>query len=138
MERAFLTVLSLMACLWVAAQKVNVKPELFEGLWQVTMQSNAGIASKPAPPRTNDFKIYDRAGNFRHIIYANNQYVELSKGTIQLTSDSTDTEKLEKHLAVPASVKEGHIIFRFMDTDTFLMKWFVGNRSGEEVYRRVK
>ena len=138
MIRVFLTAICLSACMWVSAQKVKVKPEIFEGIWQVTMQSAQGVPGKFSPPRTNDFKMYDGEGNFRHIIYVNNKYVELSRGTIEFTSDSTYTEKLEKHLAVPASVKEGKIVFRFLDTDTFLMKWWLNNLSGQEVYKRVK
>lgn len=138
MIRVFLTAICLSACMWVSAQKAKVKPALFEGIWQVTMQGTANAPEKFSPPRTNDFKIYDGVGNFRHIIYVNNKYVDLSKGTIEVTSDSTYTEKLEKHLAVPASVKEGRIVFRFLDTDTFLMKWSLNNLSGQEVYKRVK
>ena len=111
MIRVFLTGICLSVCLCVSAQKV--KPQLFEGIWQVTMQSTANAFEKFSPPRTNDFKIYDGHGNFRHIIYSNNKYVELSKGTIEVTSDSTYTEKLEKHLAVPASVKEGRMYSGF-------------------------
>nr|WP_262919812.1 DUF4488 domain-containing protein [Niabella hibiscisoli] len=120
------------------AQKIKTGPALFEGIWQVTMQSTGHVAGEFSPPRTNDFKIYDRQGNFRHIIYADSKYIELSRGTIELTSDSTYTEKLEKHLAVPASIKEGRIIFRFLDPDTFLMKWRLNDLSGQEVYKRVK
>ena len=138
MIRIFFTGICLLAALCVSAQKAKVKQELFEGIWQVTMQSTANAPEKFSPPRTNDFKIYDGMGNFRHIIYVNNKYVELSKGIIEFTSDSTYTEKLEKHLAVPASVKEGKIVFRFLDTDTFLMKWWLNNLSGQEVYKRVK
>ncbi|MGE9313902.1 DUF4488 domain-containing protein [Niabella sp. CJ426] len=138
MIRVFLTAICLSACMWASAQKTKVKPEIFEGIWQVTMQSTANAPGKFSPPRTNDLKIYDGMGNFKHIIYVNNKYVELSKGTIEITSDSTYTEKLEKHLAVPASVKEGRIVFRFLDTDTFLMKWSLNNLSGQEVYKRVK
>ena len=125
------------AHLFVSAQKITTKPEFFDGIWQVTMQSTMNVPEKFSSPRTNDFKIYEGQGNFRYIIYTNNKYMELSKGTIELTSDSTYTEKLEKHLAVPASVKEGKIVFRFLDTDTFLMKWWL-NLSGQEVYNRVK
>lgn len=135
---AFLTAICLYAGLITSAQKITVGPELFEGIWQVTTQSTANEPAKLTPPRTNDFKIYDGLGNFRHIIYVNGKYVELSKGTIEFTSDSTYTEKLEKHLAVPASVKDGKIVFRFLDTDTFLMKWSLNSLSGMEVYKRVK
>ncbi|WP_114790644.1 DUF4488 domain-containing protein [Niabella yanshanensis] len=138
MKHVFLASLCLAAHLFVSAQKISTKLELFDGTWQVTMQSLPGEPGKFAPPKTNDFKVYDGVGNFSHIIYVNNKYVELSKGTIEFTSDSTYTEKLEKHLAVPASVKEGKIVFRFLDADTFLMKWSLNNLSGQEVYKRVK
>ncbi|GEM_PF-3874404 len=138
MRSVFLAGLCLCANLYISAQAVKVKPQLFEGIWQVTMQSTGDVAGKFLPPQTNDFKIYDGEGNFRHVIYANSKYVELSKGTIELTSDSTYTEKLDKHLAVPAAIKEGRIIFRFMDPDTFLMNWSLNNLSGQEIYKRVK
>jgi len=119
------------------AQSAKVTIKNFEGIWQVTKQryDNRGGAFLPA--QSHDFKIYDEKGNFRHIIFANNRYMELSNGNIEITSDSTYTEKLVKHLAFP-NVKEGKITFRFLDDNTFLMKWFVNGSGGEEVYERVR
>jgi hypothetical protein len=53
--------------MWASAQKAKVKPAIFEDIRQVTMQSTANASEKFSPPRTNDFKIYDGVGNFRHL-----------------------------------------------------------------------
>ena len=119
------------------AQSAKVTTKNFEGIWQVTRQRYDDRGGAFLPARNHDFKIYDEKGNFRHIMFINNKYIELSYGNIVITSDSTYTEKLVKHLAFPA-VKEGKIIFKFLDENTFLMKWSVNGSSGEEVYERVK
>lgn len=125
-----------------ASQKVNDKAftqtvKKFEGVWQVNSQRGDYASEKFLSPATKDFKVFDAAGNFRHIIYTRDRYFELSKGSIRITSDSTYTEILEKHLAA-SGIKEGQVIFRFVDNDTFLMKWFLGQKKREEIYKRVK
>lgn len=109
----------------------------FEGIWQVIQQRGDYATGNFSPPATKDFKIFDSSGNFRHIINRGDRYLELSRGRIKITSDSTYTELLDKHLAA-SNLKEGKVIFKFVDNDTFLMKWFWGNRNGEEVYKKIK
>lgn len=123
----------------VFAQSSKTTAKKFEGVWQVSMQKTPIGSNKFLPPYTNDLKIFDANGNFRHIIYRKDRYVELSRGKIAVTSDSTYTELLEKHLALPPSVKEeGKVVFKFLDNDTFLMKWTLNESNGEEVYERVR
>ncbi|MGF7231677.1 DUF4488 domain-containing protein [Arachidicoccus sp.] len=120
------------------AQKPKISNKSFEGVWQVSMQKSPAGSDKFLPPHNNDFKIFDADGNFRHIFYLNNKYVELSNGKIEITSDSTYTEHLNRHIAVPSSIKEGKIIFHFLDENTFLMKWELGKSNGQEIYERVR
>ncbi|ANI88892.1 hypothetical protein A9P82_06040 [Arachidicoccus ginsenosidimutans] len=125
------------------AQKIKISAKNFEGMWQVSMQKNMlkginGTNDKFTPPRNRDFKVFDANGNFMHFFYMNDRYVQLSRGKIKITSDSTYTEELDKHIGVPPSVKEGHVVFKFLDDDTFLMNWTLNGANGEEIYERVK
>ncbi|MFT3902886.1 MAG: DUF4488 domain-containing protein [Niabella sp.] len=135
--------LFLLACSSAAvaqrADKANAIKQKFEGVWQVSMQKwTKNGSDKFVPPRARDFKIYDADGSFRHIIFSNDKYVELSKGKMVVTSDSTYTEQLEKHLGIKEGKGTGNVTFRFLDADTFLMKWTLNGGSGEEIYERVK
>ncbi|GAB3020320.1 hypothetical protein GCM10027051_26910 [Niabella terrae] len=78
----------------VFAQSV-AKVSRFAGMWQVTGQRSGNRDSSFALPRNHDFKLFDSLGNFRHILYYNGRYMELSHGKIMITSDSTYTELLE-------------------------------------------
>ncbi|GAB3416912.1 DUF4488 domain-containing protein [Niabella aquatica] len=133
-----ITMSVLMCSLHAMAQKQKITNKNFEGLWQISMQKSPAGGDKFLPPRSNDFKIYDANGNFRHIIYTGNKYAELSNGKIEITSDSTYTEHLNRHIGVPPSVKEGKVVFLFLDEHTFLMKWTLNNAAGQEIYERVK
>lgn len=118
------------------AQNPLMNMQKLEGVWQVSMQkTNKG--TKFMPPVTKDFKIFYSNGSFKHIIYSNGNYVEVSRGNIRITSDSTYTEELDKHIGA-VNVKKGYVIYKFLDKDTFLMKWSLSSFSGEELYERVK
>jgi len=49
-ETCFLAGLCLSAHLFISAQTAKVKPELVEGIWQVSMQSTGGVFGKLASP----------------------------------------------------------------------------------------
>lgn len=135
----FVMIASVTCSYHAGAQKIKkISDKSFEGVWQVSMQKSAVESDKFLPPRNNDLKIYDANGNFRHIFRAGNKYIELSNGKIEITSDSTYTEHLNKHIAVAPSIKEGKVIFYFLDENTFLMKWELGGSSGQEIYERVR
>ncbi|HMR84157.1 MAG TPA: DUF4488 domain-containing protein [Niabella sp.] len=137
MKYSFITVSVMLLSVSIWAQTSKPSPGKFEGIWQVTKQRSMDSSSQFQSPGSKDFKIFDANGNFRHLLYVRGKYTELSHGSIKLTSDSTYTETLRKHLAFPG-VKEGKVIFKFINDDMFLMKWLVGSSSGEEVYEKVK
>ena len=141
MKQLLTYVVSLMLLILIAsvasAQSSKVTVKNFEGIWQVTKQRYTDRGSEFRPAYNGDFKIFDANGNFRHIFFRDGKYTELSHGSIKLTSDSTYTEIIQKHLAFP-NIKEGKVIFKFTGNSMFLMKWFVGASSGEEVYEKVK